>query len=130
MTSADQLRDFILHPIDPCPDEWEATPGKKGAITGDLNRALCAPTLATMIQTNSWRHMVLAYLFAPGRTAMSSHELTREQWYCLYQWIGYWHDPVEGWLKRPDFFTEAGIILAQAIKADQLKMEQLLEVKE
>ncbi len=129
MSNVDRLRDFILHPVPPCPPDWQATPGVRGAITGDLNRALRQPGGSTE-QANARRRILLAFLFAPERTALSSGDLTREQWYALYRWIGYWHDPVDGWQKRPEFPTEAGILLIQALKTDQEKMAQLLHVQE
>lgn len=117
------IRDIVLSNVAACPPDWVATRGICGAITGKLNAALTVPG-ATTLQVNAWRRIVIAWLFAPERTAISSSELTPCHWYALYQWIGFWKDEGDGWQYDPVFPTEAQLVLKRALAEDSAKQAE------
>lgn len=87
----------------------DVSAGQKGAILGNLNRALGG---------NSNRKVVLSWLFRGSPTAeMSSKNLSAAQWLALKFWIGSWCDENGIWRTRPEFIVEALIVLKHVLKS-------------
>ena len=119
-----EIRQEVLDCVAACPPDWIATRGICGAITGKINAALTVPG-ALVAQVNAWRRIVLAWLFKPEFTAISSAELTPCQWYALYRWIGFWKEEGDGWQYDPDFPTECGLVLKRALAEESAKTFKL-----
>jgi hypothetical protein len=96
-----------------------------GSINGWLTKALKTPD-GDWKQAGAHRRIVLAWLFAPGVTAISSKDLTREAVYALEQWIGAWYDEIETeWRANDDFAIECATVLLQALADDVERMGEL-----
>lgn len=99
--------------------------GGKGAIIGALNDVLGGDDL---------RHMVLWFLFtcdtvpdsridAPVTyVPKSTKELNEDQWWALFEWVGFWYDEEEGkWHYGDTFAEEALICLVEALAIVNLR---------
>jgi hypothetical protein len=128
MNTAEFIRDKVVGYVQSCPPEWTFTPKELGVLNGHLNRAIKTP-MGDYKQAAAFRRMVLAWLFKPGVTAISSKELTRQQVYALEQWIGAWYNEIEGrWETSIEFSVEAAAVLVQAL-SDQAERDVLFSVK-
>ena len=119
-----EIRKDVLDCVAACSPDWVATRGICGTITGKINAALTAPG-APVLQVNAWRRIVLAWLFKPEFTAISSSVLTPCQWYALYRWIGFWKEEGNGWQYDPGFPTECGLVLKRALAEEAAKTFEL-----
>lgn len=126
----DHIRGRILASMADCPDGWEPSAKEKGAILGQIHKAIDPHQQHRSFQP-VWRHILLAWLFG-GQTAyrpsvLSSKSLKSRQWYALYRWIDWYRDENMIWQVSQEFLTEAALCLAQAQKESAERERQLLQ---
>jgi len=90
------------------PEEFTVTRGVKGAVIGAINK---------QVGDDEHRRMVLAWLFDSPEVQMSTKGLDDNQWWALYQWVGFYQDENGEWRKRPEFPLEAMLVFTEAVKA-------------
>ena len=89
---------------------WEPlTRGQKGAVTGAINK---------VVDGDANRYLVLAYLFDAQGMAVSSKNLTDDDWGALYEWCGFREDD-DGWHHSEIFEVECLRIYLAAYHDEQ-----------